>query len=231
MRHRNPPTFCGLRLGLCLGAIFTAFRLDRPCRSPEKVRGRPGGPTLPRGRRTKSQSDAPLVSHLAGTMQKPRPWTGRGRRKYVSTFVQRVGTSGRSSDPQQTDARAARPYLSRKNSERARIRAGHRRRGSAHGGQAAAATMSCGGVAAVSLRAGSLTVASFSPLVRKLAHQIVSQLSPGRASVAASERAEYFASFRLSLAPRSKSTPPMQRRGRQRIPHHGRRGQVQAMAR
>ena len=31
-----------------LWAIFTAFRLDQPCRIPEKVRGRPGGPTLPR---------------------------------------------------------------------------------------------------------------------------------------------------------------------------------------
>ena len=48
-------------LGLCPGAIFTAFRLDRPCRIPEKVRGRPGGPTLPRGRRTKSKGDGPLV--------------------------------------------------------------------------------------------------------------------------------------------------------------------------
>ena len=45
-----------------LGAIFTAFRLDQPCRIPEKVRGRPGGPTLPRGRRTRSQCDGPLVS-------------------------------------------------------------------------------------------------------------------------------------------------------------------------
>jgi len=44
-----------------LGAIFTAFRLDRPCRMPEKVRGRPGGPTLPRGRRTMSKCDGPLV--------------------------------------------------------------------------------------------------------------------------------------------------------------------------
>ena len=52
--------------------------------------------------------------------------------------------------PLQTDARAARPYLSRKNSKRARIRAGHRRRGSAHGGLAAAATMSFRGAAAVS---------------------------------------------------------------------------------
>ncbi len=49
-------------LGLCLGAIFTAFRLDRPCRIRENVRGRPGGQTLPCGRRTKSKCDGPLVS-------------------------------------------------------------------------------------------------------------------------------------------------------------------------
>jgi hypothetical protein len=47
-----------------LGAIFTAFRLDRPCRIPKKVRGRPGGPTLPRGRRTKSKCDGSLVSDI-----------------------------------------------------------------------------------------------------------------------------------------------------------------------
>jgi hypothetical protein len=40
-------------------------------------------------------------------------------------------------------------------------------------------------------------VASFSPLVRRDAHQTVSQLSPGRASVAAPEMAEYFAWIRL----------------------------------
>ena len=62
-----PTSFCistidrVVGLGLCLGAIFTAFRLDRPCRIPKKVRGRPGGPTLPRGRRTTSKSDGPLV--------------------------------------------------------------------------------------------------------------------------------------------------------------------------
>jgi hypothetical protein len=54
-----------------LGAIFTPFRLDRPRRIPENVRGRPGGPTLPRGRRTKSQGDGPLVSSL-----RPRPPQG-----------------------------------------------------------------------------------------------------------------------------------------------------------
>jgi hypothetical protein len=68
-RKIRPTYFCFATLdravgpGLCLGAIFTAFRLDRPPRSPEKVRGRPGGPTLPGGgRRTKSEGEGPLVS-------------------------------------------------------------------------------------------------------------------------------------------------------------------------
>jgi hypothetical protein len=76
--------------------------------------------------------------------------------------------------------------LSRKTSEGARIREGHRRRGRRRDN----VVWRCS--------SGVLTVASFSPLVRKLAQQIVGQLSPGRASVAASERAECFASFRLS---------------------------------
>ena len=54
-----------------LGAIFTPFRLHRPRRIPENVRGRPGGPTLPQSRRTKSQRDGPLVSSL-----RPRPPQG-----------------------------------------------------------------------------------------------------------------------------------------------------------
>ena len=60
--------------------------------------------------------------------------------------------------------------LSRKNSKRVRIRAGHRRRGRR------------GDHVVWRCRGGVPTVASFSPLVRKNAHQTVSQLSPGRAS-------------------------------------------------
>jgi hypothetical protein len=55
---------------------------DQPCRIPKKVGGRPGGPTLPRGRRTKSESDGPLV--LAVTMQRLSCFlcTGRGKRLF-----------------------------------------------------------------------------------------------------------------------------------------------------
>lgn len=92
--------------------------------------------------------------------------------------------------------------VSRENSKRARIKVGHRRRGSAQGGQAGCrdnvVSKWSGGVSLScrALRIGSSTVASFSPLVRKDADQTDSPLSLRRASVVAPEKAER-ASLRL----------------------------------
>ena len=84
----------------------------------------------------------------------------------------------------------SRPQLpSRENSKRAQIRSGHRRRGRHRYNVA----WRCSG--------GVPTVACFSPLVRRDALQTVSHLSTRRASVAAPEKAECFASLRLSNRP------------------------------
>jgi len=74
--------------------------------------------------------------------------------------------------------------LSRENSKRARTRSGHRRRGRRRYN----VVWRCSG--------GVLAVASFSPPVRRDAHQTVSHLSPRRASVAVPDKAECFAWLR-----------------------------------